>query len=80
MASGIGVAGMLLIGFGVLIAALPQIFAYLVAALFILVGIGCGATALKIMWSQRRAGTMDTQEPVRRNVRVRQTEIFDGPF
>lgn len=80
MASGILVVGMLLIGFGALIAAMPEVFAYLVAALFIVVGIGCGATALKIMWTQRRASSADAQGPVRHNVRVRQTQSFDDPF
>ena len=77
MASGILVAGMLLIGFGVLIAAMPEVFAYLVAALFILVGVGCGATALKILWTQYRADHSVGQGPVRHNVRIHRTGIFD---
>lgn len=77
MASGILVAGMLLVGFGVLIAALPEVFAYLVAALFIVVGVGCGATAVKILWSQHRIDKAQGQEPFRRNVHVRHTQMFD---
>ena len=77
LASGILVVGMLLVGFGVLIAALPEVFAYLVAALFIVAGVGCGATALKILWTQRHVDKAEDQGPVRYNVRVRQTEVFD---
>ncbi|MBN1359240.1 MAG: hypothetical protein JW993_01555 [Sedimentisphaerales bacterium] len=77
LASGILVVGMLLIGFGVLIAALPEVFAYLVAALFIVVGVGCGLTALKIFWAQHRMDKAEGPGPMRHNVRVRQTEFFD---
>jgi len=48
VASAIMIVGMLLIGFGVLIAALPEFFAYLAAAMFFMAGVGCGITAIKI--------------------------------
>lgn len=76
-ASGILVVGMLLIGFGVLIAALPELFAYLAAALFFIGGVGCGLTALKIFWAQRQMNRAEGPDPMRYNVRVRQTEFFD---
>jgi len=46
-ASGILVVGLLLIGFGALILALPELFAFLAAALFFLVGGGCAIAAIK---------------------------------
>jgi len=78
MASGILVAGMLLIGFGALIAIMPEVFAYLVAALFVLVGAGCAATALKILWTQHRIDQAVGQDSMRHNVRIHQTGPFDG--
>lgn len=77
VASAVLVVGMLLIGFGVLIAALPELFAYLAAALFFVAGIGCGLTALKIFWAQHQVDRTQEQGPLRHNVRVRQTEFFD---
>ena len=80
VASAILIVGMLLIGFGVLIAALPELFAYLAAALFFIAGVGCGVTALKIFWAQHQVDSMDHTEdpdPMRHNVRVRQTEFYD---
>jgi hypothetical protein len=77
VASTILIVGMLLIGFGVLIAALPELFAYLAAAVFFIAGVGCGVTALKIFWAQRRIDKAEEAGPMRENVRVRQTEFFD---
>ncbi len=77
VASGILVVGMLLIGFGVLIAALPELFAYLAAALFFVAGVGCGVTALKILWAQHQVGKAEDHEPMRHNVRVRRAEFLD---
>jgi hypothetical protein len=76
-ASGILVIGMLLIGFGVLIAALPELFAYLAAAFFFIAGVGCGLTAMKILWAQRQMNRAEGAGTMRHNVRVRQTEFFD---
>ena len=71
-ASGILVVGLLLIGFGMLILALPELFAFLAAAVFFVAGAGCAVAALKIFWFQRRldrfhAGEVDVY---RRNVRI----------
>ena len=77
LASGILVVGMLLIGFGLLIVALPELFAYLAAALFFIAGVGCGLTALKIFGAQRQVDKAEGPGPMRQNVRVRQTQFFD---
>lgn len=77
VASTILIVGMLLIGFGVLIAALPELFAYLAAAVFFIAGVGCGVTALKIFWAQRQIDRTDDPGPARHNVRVRRDEFFD---
>lgn len=73
------VVGLLLIGFGFLIAALPELFAYLAAALFFLAGVGCGLTALKILWAQRRFDKMssDDTQAYRHNVRIHTTHHHD---
>jgi len=72
VASGILVVGLLLIGFGVIIVALPELFAYLAAMVFFLAGVGCAATALKIFWAQRRIDRLnaDDLDVYRRNVRI----------
>lgn len=72
VASTIMIVGMLLIGFGVLIAALPEFFAYLAAAMFFMAGVGCGATAIKIFLGQRKIDQYSEESPqvYRRNVRI----------
>jgi fatty acid desaturase len=72
LAAAIMIVGLLLIGFGVLIAALPEFFAYLAAGVFFLAGLGCGVTAIKIFWTQSqidRAAQNET-EVYRENVRI----------
>jgi len=54
LAASILMVGLLLIGFGMLIMALPELFAFLAAAVFFLAGVACAITALKIFWAQRR--------------------------
>ena len=73
VASAIMVVGFLLIGFGVLIFALPKLFAFLAAAMFFLAGIGCFGTAVKIFWVQHHIDqTPDAGETTvyRQNVRI----------
>ena len=72
VASAIMVVGLLLIGFGVLIIALPELFAFLAAAVFFMAGAGCGLTAFKIYWAQRQVDRMDANQPqvYRQNVRI----------
>jgi len=72
VASAIMVVGFLLIGFGVLIFALPKLFAFLAAAMFFLAGIGCFTTAVKIFWVQQRIdrATGGETQVYRQNVRI----------
>jgi hypothetical protein len=80
VASGIMVVGLLLIGFGVVIVALPQLFAYLAAMVFFVAGLGCAATAFKIFWLQRRIDRFhadDDLDVYRKNVRIHTGERYD---
>ncbi|OHB64256.1 MAG: hypothetical protein A2Y76_13160 [Planctomycetes bacterium RBG_13_60_9] len=72
MASSILVIGLLLIGFGVIIAALPALVGYMVAAIFFVAGLGCAAVAVKIFWAQRRLNrfVQDDLDVHRKNVRI----------
>ena len=73
LASGILIVGLLLIGFGLLIMALPELFAFLAAAVFFVAGIGCAVTAIKIFWMQRhldRFASQDDANAHRINVRI----------
>ncbi len=78
VASGIMVVGLLLIGFGVVIVALPEFFAYLAAMVFFIAGVGCAATALKIYWAQRRINRFDADDldVYRKNVRIHTGEHY----
>lgn len=73
IAWGIFVFGLLLIGFGVLILALPELFAMLAAIVFFIAGAGCAGTALKIYMAQRHIDkiTKDDSTEYRENVRIR---------
>ena len=80
LASGLLVVGLLLIGFGVVIAALPELVGYLVAAVFFVAGLGCAATAAKILWAQRRfdRSQADDLDAHRQNVRIHTGERHDS--
>jgi len=80
MASGIMVVGLLLIGFGVIIVALPELFAYLAATVFFVAGLGCAAMALKILWAQRRLDRFnaDDLDVYRKNVRIHTGERYEA--
>lgn len=80
VAASIFVVGLLLVGFGVIIAALPEIFAYLAAAMFFVAGIGCAITAVKIFWAQRKLDKLasDDSPGCRRNVRIHIENHQDG--
>ena len=71
-ASGLFITGLLLIGFGFLVFVLRDLFAFLAAALFIFAGVGCGITAVRIYFAQRRIdkAMQDPREPYRDNVRI----------
>jgi len=73
MAAGILMVGLLLISLGVLIAVFPKVFAYVVAGVLVVAGLGIAATALKIFLMHRRltqtaSGQDDMRSP---NVQVR---------
>jgi hypothetical protein len=73
LASGVLAVGLLLIGFGVLILALPKVFALLAAMVFFVAGAGCAGFAIKIFWMQRRIDRFrshDDQDDHRINVRI----------
>lgn len=78
VASGILVVGLLLIGFGTLILALPELFAFLAAAVFFFTGAGCAIVAIKIFWAQRRldrfVSSNDGSDATRINVHIRRDD------
>ncbi len=78
-ASVIFTIGLLLTGFGVVILALPEIFAFLAAAVFFIAGLGCGITAVKIYLAQRRLNKMtpDDSAGYRKNVQIHTEEYYD---
>jgi len=79
VAAAIFIVGLLLIGFGVIILALPEIFAFLAAAVFFISGIGCGITAVKIFLAQRELNKIssDDSEKYRKNVQIHSEEYYD---
>ena len=79
VAAAIFVIGLLLVGFGVLIIAFSEIFAFLAAMIFFIAGIGCAITAVKIFWAQRQFGklTRDDSQAYRRNVQI---HLEEHPF
>ena len=80
MASGVLVVGLLLIGFGTLILALPELFAFLAAAVFFIAGAGCATVAIKILWTQWRLDRMtspDGSDAYRKNVRIHLSDRFE---
>jgi hypothetical protein len=79
VAAGMFVTGLLLVGFGVIIAALPEIVGYLAAAIFFIAGIGCSATAIKIYLAQRKLDKVDSNHSggYRENVQIHIEEHYD---
>jgi hypothetical protein len=79
MAATIMIVGLLLMGFGVIIVALPELFAYLAAMVFFIAGVGCAITAVKIFWAQRQLDKMsrDDSQAYRQNVRIHTEDPFD---
>ena len=86
-AMGIFTVGLLLVGFGVLVIAFSEIFAFLAAAVFFIMGLGCAITAVKIYLAQRRFNKMidDSSrsserrgsQPYRENVEIHSEEYYD---
>ena len=83
VASGIFIVGLVLIGFGGIILALPEIFAFLAAAVFFFVGLGCAITAVKIFLAQRKLDKInndnigDDSQGYRGNVHIHIEEHYD---
>ena len=79
VARGTFVVGLLLVGFGVLILALPELFAMLAALIFFIAGAGCAGTAIKIYLAQRRIDKFHSDESgdYRENVRIRIEDDYD---
>ena len=73
------IIGLLLVGFGVVILALPEIFAFLAAVIFFVAGIGCTITGIKIFWAQRQLDklTSDDSQVYRHNVQIHTEEHHD---
>lgn len=77
-AAGTIITGLLLIGFGVIIIALPEVFAFLAAAVFFLAGLGCAVTGIKIFITMRKFDKIDQDtNGYRKNVRISSEEHFD---
>lgn len=79
-AAGIFIVGLMLIGFGLIIFALPELFAALAALLFSFVGLGCLVTAVKIFLMQRKMNKFDSDDSTqdyRKNVRIHTEEHND---
>jgi len=79
IAKGIFTVGLLLVGFGILILALPALFAMLAAAVFFIVGAGCVGTAVKIFLAQRQINKInsDDSQGYRENVRIHIEDDYD---
>jgi len=77
-AAGAFIVGLLLIGLGAVILALPEIFAFLAALVFFIGGIGCAVTAVKIFLAQRKLDKMqsDDSQCCRKNVHIHGEERY----
>lgn len=71
LAMWIFIAGMMLIGFGLLIYVFPEFFATLAAIFFWVIGAGCGITAVKIFMATRSRNNIDPSDGYRENVHIR---------
>lgn len=81
LAKGIFVVGLLLVGFGALILAMPEVFAALVAAILVIAGLGCIITSGKIFWRSRalRGRRSSDSGLYRENVQIHIEEHYDKP-
>lgn len=79
IAAGVFITGMLLMGFGFLIYLLPRWFAYFVAGVFFVVGLGCIVTAIKMFITAQKLDDMEQDDATayRRNVRIRTDDNFE---
>jgi len=79
LAASVLMVGLLLIGFGMLIMAMPELFAFLAAAVFFIAGAGCALTAIKILWAQHRLNKHMSSDDgaYRENVVIHRDEFRD---
>jgi hypothetical protein len=79
IATGIFTVGLLLVGFGILILALPALFAMLAAAVFFIVGAGCVGTAVRIFLSRKQIDKINSGDSAgyRENVQIHIEEDYD---
>ena len=79
IAAGIFILGLVLIGFALLIYALPKFFATLAAIVFFVAGLGCGITAVKIFLAQRKLDKLgsDDSDAYRKNVQIHIEEHYE---
>ncbi|MBN2272333.1 MAG: hypothetical protein JXN61_17105 [Sedimentisphaerales bacterium] len=70
-AAGTFITGLLLMGFGTIILALPEMFAFLAAAVFFIAGLGCTITAVKIFLAMRKMKNTDSDDSQNYRVNVR---------
>lgn len=78
-AAGLFITGLLLIGFGFLVYILRDLFAILASMLFFVGGVGCGITAVKIFWAQRKLDKINSGDSPghRENVQIHIEEHQD---
>ena len=78
-AAGLFITGLLLIGFGFLVYILRDLFAIFASIVFFIAGVGCGITAVKIFWLQRKLDKMNSGDPqgYRENVQIHIEEHED---
>ena len=71
-AAGLFITGLLLIGFGFLVYILRDLFAVLASIVFFVAGVGCGITAVKIFWAQRKLDKISSgdSKDYRENVQI----------
>jgi hypothetical protein len=79
IAKGILTTGLALVGFGILILALPALFVMLAAAVFFVVGAGCVGTAVKIFLARRQIDKINSggSQDYRENVRIHIEDDYD---
>ena len=72
-------AGLVLIGFGLMIYLLPRLFAALAAAVFFVAGFGCLTTGIKIFLAQRKIDKIISEDSpgYREGVRIHIEEDRD---
>ena len=79
VAAGIFILGLLLIGFALLIYALPKFFATLAAIVFFVAGLGCAITAVRVFLAQRKLDkfSSDDSDAYRKNVQIHIEEHYE---